>query len=141
MQRAVNAITEKVGKVVLSSSLYETASWGRTDEPDYLNQVIQVETKMHAINVLDTILNIEKEMGRERIEKWGARTIDIDILFYNAEIISMPDLKVPHPELHRRRFTLEPMAEIAPDFIHPVLNESMLELKSSLSDNLMVKKL
>ena len=141
MKDAINAISKRVGEVTISSSLYETQSWGRADEPDYLNQVVQVVTEMPAMLVLKTILAIEKEVGRERIEKWGARTIDIDILFYNSDTIALPDLKVPHPELHKRRFTMEPLAEIAPDFIHPDLNVNMLQLKSLVTDNLMVKKL
>lgn len=141
MESAVTAISEKVGEVIISSSIYETQSWGRANEPDYLNQVLQLVTEMPATEVLKTILEIEKEMGRERIEKWGARTIDIDILFYNSDIISLADLKVPHPELHKRRFTVEPLAEIAPGFIHPALNMNMLQLKALLTDDLMVKKL
>ena len=80
-------------------------------------------------------------MGRKREEKWGSRIIDIDILFYGQDIINEPGLHIPHPELHKRMFTLSPLNEIAPDFIHPVLNKSIFELKSELKDNLIVKKL
>lgn len=141
LERAIAAISEKIGPVLQVSSVYETQSWGRTDQPDYLNQVVRVNTGMPANIVLDTILAIEKTMGRERLEKWGARIIDIDILFFNSDIISLPDLKIPHPELHKRRFTLEPLAEIAANFIHPVFNVDMLQLKKELADGLIVKKL
>ena len=96
---------------------------------------------MPASIILNKILAIEKELGRERYEKWGARLIDIDILFYNDEIIKQADLAIPHPELHNRRFTLEPLAELAPDLVHPILNKTITALKKDLTDNLIVKKL
>lgn len=80
-------------------------------------------------------------MGRTRDEKWGSRIIDIDILYYNSDIINEPGLHIPHPELHKRRFTLEPLDEIAPDYVHPVLNKTNRQLKKELKDDLVVKKL
>jgi 2-amino-4-hydroxy-6-hydroxymethyldihydropteridine diphosphokinase len=134
-------IENEVGTVLKASSVYQTQSWGKTDSPDYLNQVLLVQTVLTAQAVLGKILNIELVMGRVREEKWGARKIDIDILFYNSAIINEPELHIPHPELHNRRFTLEPLAEIAPLFVHPVLNKNILQLKNELKDNLIVKKL
>ncbi|MGZ3821394.1 MAG: 2-amino-4-hydroxy-6-hydroxymethyldihydropteridine diphosphokinase, partial [Mucilaginibacter sp.] len=119
----------------------ETQSWGKSDAPDYLNQVILIETELSPQSILKKILAIETTLGRRREEKWGSRIIDIDILFYDSETVTEPGLNVPHPELHKRRFTLEPLSEIAPDFIHPVFNKSIFQLKNELKDNLIVKKL
>jgi len=141
LQQAIKHIEAGVGPIIKKSSVYETQSWGKTDLPDYLNQVIIAETELSEQKTLQTILNIELLMGRVREEKWGARIIDIDILFYNSEVIDEPGLHIPHPELHKRRFTLEPLAEIAPTFIHPVLNKTILQLKNELKDSLLIKKL
>ncbi|RYU89910.1 2-amino-4-hydroxy-6-hydroxymethyldihydropteridine diphosphokinase [Mucilaginibacter terrigena] len=141
LNKAIERIEQDIAPVVKTSAVYETQSWGKTDLPDYLNQVVILQTGLPAQQVLQKILQIETEMGRMREEKWGSRTIDIDILFYGDEVINDPNLTVPHPELHNRRFTLEPLGMLAPDFIHPVLNKSVLELKNNLKDNLIVKKL
>ncbi|WP_158826381.1 2-amino-4-hydroxy-6-hydroxymethyldihydropteridine diphosphokinase [Mucilaginibacter lacusdianchii] len=141
LKQAIAYIEERAGEVVQQSAIYETESWGKTDLPAYLNQVLLVQTKLQPTELLDVLLQIELLLGRKREEKWGARTIDIDILFYDDWIINEATLVVPHPELHNRRFTLEPLAEIAPDFYHPVLQQTVLALKSSLTDDLQVKKL
>jgi 2-amino-4-hydroxy-6-hydroxymethyldihydropteridine diphosphokinase len=141
LQEAIEHIALDIAEVVKMSSVYETQSWGKTDEPDYLNQVILLKTELNPQEILQKILNIEIEMGRKREEKWGSRIIDIDILFYDSVIISEAGLTIPHPELHNRRFTLAPLSEIAPDFIHPVLKKNVLQLKTELKDNLIVKKL
>lgn len=141
LQQAIMHISYDISPDIRISSVYETESWGKTDEPDYLNMVIEVKTSLPAQTVLERILNIEKVMGRVREEKWGSRTIDIDILYYNAEVIDVPGLHIPHPQLHNRKFTLAPLVELAPDFIHPVLKKSNLQLKNELRDGLIVKKL
>jgi 2-amino-4-hydroxy-6-hydroxymethyldihydropteridine diphosphokinase len=141
LRMALRLIESDVAPVAKASAIYETQSWGKTDEPDYLNQVIQVKTDLPAEEVLRRVLAIEQEMGRKREEKWGSRTIDIDILLYGDMVIDAPDLKVPHPQMHKRRFTLEPLSEIAPELIHPVLNQNIIDLKNKLNDNLIVKKL
>jgi len=141
LHMALRLIESDIAPVAKASAIYETQSWGKTDEPDYLNQVILVKTGLPAEEVLRRILAIEQEMGRKREEKWGSRTIDIDILLYGDAVINEPDLTVPHPQMHKRRFTLEPLGEIAPDFIHPVLNQKVNDLKNKLNDNLIVKKL
>ncbi|SDP26735.1 2-amino-4-hydroxy-6-hydroxymethyldihydropteridinediphosphokinase [Mucilaginibacter sp. OK268] len=140
LKQAVDHIEAEIAPVIKRSSVFETQSWGKTDAPDYLNQVIQLDTSLPARVLLEKILAIEILLGRERKEKWGSRTIDIDILFYGDEIIHEPDLQVPHPELHKRRFTVEPLAEIAAAFVHPVLHKNILQLKNELIDNLIVKK-
>ncbi|NCD69830.1 2-amino-4-hydroxy-6-hydroxymethyldihydropteridine diphosphokinase [Mucilaginibacter agri] len=141
LKQAINGI-KNIADVVKVSSIYETEAWGKEGEPDYLNQVVIVKTDMLPRAMLKKILDLELSLGRQRNEKWGSRTIDIDILFYGEmEINDDPDLTVPHPRLHERRFTLEPLAELAPDFVHPLLKKTILQLKSELTDSLIVKKL
>jgi len=140
MRRAIDLIETNIAPVKKTSAVYETQSWGKADAPDYLNQVVLLETCMAPRKILQEILAIEIALGRKREEKWGSRTIDIDILFYGQEVINEDDLHIPHPELHRRRFTLEPLNEIAPELVHPVLNKKISQLKTELSDDLIVKK-
>jgi 2-amino-4-hydroxy-6-hydroxymethyldihydropteridine diphosphokinase len=141
LNNAITCIENEIAPVLDKSSVYETQSWGKEALPDYLNQVIMLQTVLTARQVLEKILSIELKMGRRRDEKWNSRTIDIDILFYGNNVIKEPDLIVPHPELHNRRFTLSPLVDIAPDLIHPVFNKTVSELKSDLKDDLIVKKL
>lgn len=141
LQQAVELIGQDVAPVLQQSSVYETQSWGKTDLPDYLNQVITLQTDIPAQEILKRTMAIEHLIGRTRNEKWGSRVIDIDILFYGDKIIEEPNLTVPHPQLHNRRFTLEPLAELAPALIHPLLNKSVIVIKNELKDNLIVKKL
>ncbi len=141
IKQAIEQIESEIAPAIKKSSVYETASWGKTDAPDYLNQVIELRTDLSARTILHLILNIEKKSGRDRQGKWASRTIDIDILFYGQSIIHEDGLQIPHPELHNRRFTLEPLAEIAPGLIHPLLNISISVLKDKLKDDLHVKKL
>lgn len=141
LQDATRHIENTTGKIIARSGIYETKSWGKADEPDYLNQVLLLQTELHPQLLLAELLNIEIMLGRQRLEKWGSRTVDIDILFYGEKVIIESNLIVPHPELHNRRFTLEPLAEIAPDLWHPVLNKTVLSLKNELKDALSVKKI
>lgn len=140
LRRAVESIAAKLGTVVQASSIYETEAWGMQDQPAFLNQVLLVDTTLDPLQVLQAILSIELEMGRKRMEKFGPRTIDIDILFFGDTISKQTDLIIPHPQLHLRRFTLEPLHEIAPAFIHPVLKKSISQLLEESSDPLIVKK-
>ena len=141
LSQAIEYIETEIAPVIKASSIYETQAWGKTDLPDYLNQVVLLQTDLSAQAILKKILDIEILLGRRREEKWGSRTIDIDILFYGDGIINEENLQIPHPELHNRRFTLEPLAEIAPDFLHPTLNKNILQIKNELKDSLIVKKL
>jgi len=138
---AVLHISKEIGEITGLSSLYQTASWGNTELPDFINQVIRVSTNLNPGQLLHNILVIEKILGRERLEKWGSRTIDIDLLFYGNQVIESKDLTVPHPFLHQRRFTLMPLVELNPDLVHPVFNETVEMLNQKLDDDLPVKKL
>ena len=114
-------INLKVGPVVARSKTYETAAWGLTEQPDFYNQALSVKTTLDAEEVLREVLEIETHLGRVREEKWGARVIDIDILYYNDSVINLPHLKIPHPFIQERNFVLIPLLEIAPDYVHPIL--------------------
>jgi len=140
LSKAIEQIEEKIGTLLLRSDLYATAAWGNTSQPDFLNQVIEVATPLDATETLKEILTIEKKMGRIRTIKNAPRTIDIDMLFFNNEIINRIDLIVPHPEIQNRRFVLTPLNEIAPQMIHPVLNKPIEQLLSLCPDQLAVKK-
>jgi len=141
LNEAKLAIQKQVGEIEAASSLYKTAPWGNTNQQDFLNQVLAVNTNLSAYDVLKTILNIELRMGRIREEKWAPRTIDIDILFFNNEIIQQEKLIVPHPLLQQRRFTLIPLAEIAPDYLHPTLHQTNTQLLQQCPDDSVVEKL
>jgi len=133
-------IEKNIGAITRSSSLYQTAAWGKTDQPDFLNQVIIVETELTASETMQTILSIEKKMGRLRTEKNAPRIIDIDILLFNKEIIDSSTLSVPHPQLQNRRFVLIPLNELSPNLIHPVLKKTIHQLLRVCPDKLAVKK-
>jgi 2-amino-4-hydroxy-6-hydroxymethyldihydropteridine diphosphokinase len=115
-------------KIVKESPIYVTPPWGYEDQPDFLNQVIQVTTRLEPTQLLDYLKGIEDEMGRKATFRYGPRLIDLDILFYGQRVIREESLQIPHPRLHERAFVLVPLHDIAPDFVHPVLNESIYAL-------------
>ena len=135
---AISIISKTCGPVIKISSLYETAAWGVEDQPDFLNEVICINTQLDPHALLRATQQAERQLGRKRHVKWGQRSIDIDILFYNDIIVQQADLVIPHPFLQDRRFTMIPLAEIAPDKIHPLLHLSMKELLSLCPDPLPV---
>ncbi|WP_090769776.1 2-amino-4-hydroxy-6-hydroxymethyldihydropteridine diphosphokinase [Pedobacter soli] len=142
LEQAITLLSAQVGEVISVSALYETAAWGKTDQPAFLNQAVALQTNLTALEVLTKALAIEQELGRVRKDKWGERLIDIDLILFGDEIIDIPDkLQVPHPHMQNRRFVMEPLAEIAPEVIHPVLGQSMLSISQSLNDPLPVKRL
>jgi 2-amino-4-hydroxy-6-hydroxymethyldihydropteridine diphosphokinase len=141
LNEAAREISLFCGRIRKLSSIYETAAWGKTDQQEFLNQAMLIETKLPAGELLEKILIIEEKLGRIRQQKYGARTIDIDILFYNSEVINEPALRVPHPEIQNRRFTLIPLNEIAPDFIHPLFSKNINQLLKDCGDKLDVKKI
>ena len=133
--KSIKLIDEKVGVIISQSKNYETKAWGKTDQPDFLNIAIGITTNMMPLEVLEQTQAIEEQLGRVRIEKWGARLIDIDIIFYGQEIIDIPHrLHIPHPLVQERVFALEPLSEIAPDFVHPVLRKTVLTLLKEIKD-------
>ena len=134
LQAARDALAPKI-RVVRESPLYITPPWGYTDQPDFLNQVIEIETILHPIPLLHRLKEIEAEMGRETTFRNGPRLIDLDILFYGQEIVEGELLQIPHPRLQERAFVLIPLNDLAPDFIHPVLQESVSEMLAKVNTN------
>lgn len=126
-------------RIISQSAIYETAAWGLEDQPDFLNMALCVETTLNPQGLLALTQNIEALLGRQRTVRWGQRTLDIDILLFNQDIIDTPQLKVPHPQLQNRRFALIPLADIAPAYIHPVFNKSIATLLQECPDNLEVR--
>jgi len=122
-------------EIVGTSSLYETEPVGNEDQPNFINSVAEIRTDLSPHELLGHLNSIEQKLGRVRDEKWGPRTIDLDIIFYNDKEIKDDDLIIPHPRAHLRRFVLEPICEIAPGFIHPELKISVSELLKNLEDS------
>ena len=139
--KAINAIRTMIGDVKRYSGIYQTAAWGNTNQPDFLNQVIVAETKLTAAQTMQAILDIEKKMGRIRAKKNAPRIIDIDILFFNKDIIQTKDLSVPHPQIQNRNFVLVPLNELSPNLKHPVLHKTIHQLLRICPDQLTVNKI
>jgi 2-amino-4-hydroxy-6-hydroxymethyldihydropteridine diphosphokinase len=138
--RAVELCSAQIGPIHRASSLYSTEPWGKTDQDIFLNQVVHFNTSLPVEQALSITQMIEAQLGRVRKEKWGSRTIDIDILYFGNRIKRSKTLCIPHPEIANRRFTLIPLVEIAPDFKHPVLNITNEELLKRCEDKLEVLK-
>ncbi|MDF2189946.1 2-amino-4-hydroxy-6-hydroxymethyldihydropteridine diphosphokinase [Paraflavitalea sp. CAU 1676] len=141
LHQAVKAIDERCGSVRQQSALYETAAWGKTDQQAFLNQALRIETHFSAPELLHHVLEVETSLGRVRDERYGPRIIDIDIIFFNNDIIDLPSLTIPHPEVQNRRFALAPLEEIAPQLMHPVLHKSIHQLLLECPDTLEVQRL
>lgn len=134
-------IAGQAGSIVNQSAIYETEPWGITDQPAFLNQVLEITTSLLPEDLLRIILNIEHDLGRIRYERWGARVIDIDILYFGQTIMDSARLTLPHPRIQDRRFVLAPLAEIAPGFIHPVLQKTTSKLLEQCPDTSAVSKI
>lgn len=141
LETAKRQIIDSVGVIIQASSIYETAPWGNFNQEPFYNQVILVATRLEKEILLAKLKQIEKGMGRVQRERYGARIIDIDILFFNEEIYKSPTLTIPHKHIAERNFVLAPMVEIAPDFVHPALKKMMKGLLNECADTLSVKKL
>jgi 2-amino-4-hydroxy-6-hydroxymethyldihydropteridine diphosphokinase len=134
-ERARQMIASRAGKITACSSLYQSQAWGFESDDPFLNQVLEVASGHHAPGLMRELLQIEEDLGRMRKEGvMSSRTIDIDLLFFNQEVIDQPGLQVPHPRLHLRRFTLLPLAELAPELIHPIMGKTIEQLLESCPD-------
>lgn len=134
LQAAIEALAAKITNLA-TSSIYETAPWGKTDQDEFLNLCISGETELTAEKLLEFIKQIEIDLGRVHGEKWGPREIDIDILLYDDLTVKTSQLEIPHPFIPERAFVLIPLAEIAPNLVHPVLKKTISELAKAVSPN------
>lgn len=140
LKMAGELIGKEIGSTFVKSTIYETAPWGKTDQPHFLNQLIKTETRLSPDELLVKIQYIEQILGRTRVEKWGERSIDIDIIYFGDKIINTSALVIPHPHLTKRKFVLIPLSEVGPEFIHPVLRKSNAQLLKECTDTLSVKE-
>ncbi len=141
LQQAADAMVKQgLGEIMTASSLYQTAAWGKTDQPDFLNQALHLKTTLPPEVLLTELLAIEIQMGRRRFQKNDPRIIDLDIIFYDDLVMKSERLTIPHPLMHLRRFVLEPLNEIAPHFVHPIMKKTVAALLKDCPDPLAVKK-
>ncbi len=134
IKKAIALIEKNIGNVVNKSMLYETEAWGKKDQPDFINQAIEVKTKLDALQTLNKCIELQSQLGGVKKEKWGPRSIDIDLLFLNDKVIKNDKITLPHPEIQNRNFVLIPLMEIAGEFVHPVLNKTIEELFDECTD-------
>ena len=132
--KSIKQIEKNIGEIIAKSSVFETIPWGNENQNNFLNSVIKIKTPFDAFKVLQKSQEIENNLGRVRLRKWGERTIDIDILFYNNKIINTKELTVPHPLIQKRKFVLVPLSEIAPNYMHPILKKNISTLLSECKD-------
>jgi len=132
--KAVGEISNFANNIVSFSSLYETEPVDKEDQPDFINCAVKIETALSPFDLLKSIQSVEDKMGRRREERWGPRMIDLDIIFYDKLVIETPELTIPHPRAHLRRFILLPISEIEPELVHPIFGVSVLQLLNRLND-------
>jgi 2-amino-4-hydroxy-6-hydroxymethyldihydropteridine diphosphokinase len=141
LEQAVKLLQKQCGDITARSYIYETAPWGNTQQASFLNQALELHTRYEAKDLMFWLLKIEEKMGRVRLEKYGPRIIDIDILLFNDEVYNTIELTIPHKELQNRRFVLQPLSEIAPLLLHPVLKKSVQQLLAECTDHSEVRKI
>ena len=141
LSAAIDRISALPCRLLKSSSVYETAPWGNTHQPSFLNQVIEVETGHDVSSLMTGLLSVEEALGRKRMQKWEPRVIDLDILFFNEDIVETEKVVIPHRHLHERRFVLEPLHEILPLKVHPGLKKNISRLLEELNDTGESKKI
>lgn len=141
LSEAGKLIDRHIGRIVLKSSCYHTEAWMMPGAPSFLNQVLRVDYALAPLKVLEAILKLEALMGRTRQVGYQSRTIDIDLLYYDDLILDHPDLIIPHPRISERRFVLEPLVEVAPEFIHPVFGSTNRQLLDKCPDPLSVTRI
>lgn len=134
-EKALAILEQKGIKTVKRSSMIETEPWGVKEQPKFMNMAVEVTTDLLPDQLLQKLKEVETEMGRTETTRWGPRVIDLDILFYNDMVMNSPGIDIPHPHMHEREFVLQPLTEIAPDKIHPVLKKSVRELLLGLSES------
>lgn len=132
LMNTLTLIEDTIGSITAKTTVHQTAAWGKTDQPDFFNMALEVETVLEPLALLDKTQAIENKLGRVRTEKWGPRTLDIDILYCGDVVFKDERLTIPHPYLHQRKFTLDLLAELNPDFVHPVLGKTNIQLQKSL---------
>ncbi|WP_339706864.1 2-amino-4-hydroxy-6-hydroxymethyldihydropteridine diphosphokinase [Algoriphagus aquimarinus] len=133
LKAAVEAVSE-LGEMTLRSKVYETEAWGGVAKGPFLNQVVEIKTAYSPSEFLAFIQQIETNLGRKRDEHWGDRTMDIDIIYFEDRVIDTPELQIPHPFIRERKFVLVPLAEVLPEFIHPVLGKSSQQILEECED-------
>lgn len=141
LQQAETLLAEKAGSITGRSSLYASEPWGVEDQPDYLNRAVLLETELAPELLLECCLSVENILGRVRTERWGSRTMDIDILFVDDLVFQSNILELPHPRIQSRKFALLPLSELIPEFVHPVFRQSMSELLAACTDTGKVEKI
>jgi len=140
LEIALNKILERIGIIENLSSIYESTAWGIEDQPTFINQVVCIQTNFSAHETLNHLLDLEKEMGRIRSQKWGPRIIDLDLLYFNNEISTNESCIIPHPSIAARKFTLVPLVEVIPNFVHPICQLNQKELLALCNDKGIVYK-
>lgn len=134
LKKAIELISIKIGEVTKTSPVYKTAAWGITNQPDFYNQVIEIKTNKFPWSLMQSLLEIELEMGRVRVQKWHERLIDIDILFFEKIILSSENLIIPHPFISERIFVLKPLGDLNSSFVHPVYKKTISQLTNECHD-------
>jgi 2-amino-4-hydroxy-6-hydroxymethyldihydropteridine diphosphokinase len=137
LKQAIDSIAS-FSSILQQSNIYQTAAWGKTDQADFLNQAIEIQTHHTAENLMHALLAIESQMGRVRIQKWEPRIIDLDIIFYESAIHTTDFIQIPHPEMQNRAFVLKPLLDLIPHFEHPILKQNITQLWEKCPDQLEV---